>query len=100
MSDAHITPPQISEERRKAIWTEATDMRRFFDEATVREWTAEQFADEINRQWLEQLEPVAFCELTQSGKIAYFDGRPMVMPGTVCNSIHPHALYRIKEQGC
>lgn len=40
-----------------------------------------------------QAEPVAFCQLTKSGKIAYFDGKPMVMPGTVGNECHPDPLY-------
>jgi hypothetical protein len=38
-------------------------------------------------------EPVAWCELTPNGQIAYFDGKPMVMPGPVGNDCHPHPLY-------
>lgn len=38
-------------------------------------------------------EPVAWCALTASGKIAYFDGKPSVMPGPVGNECHPHPLY-------
>jgi hypothetical protein len=37
-------------------------------------------------------QPVAWCALTPSGKIAYFEGKPMVMPGPVGNELHPHAL--------
>jgi hypothetical protein len=40
-----------------------------------------------------QAEPVAWCELTPAGKIAYFDGRPMVMPGPVGNDCHTTPLY-------
>lgn len=39
-----------------------------------------------------ELPVVAWCELTQGGQIAYFDGRPMVMPGPVGNDCHPHAM--------
>lgn len=46
-----------------------------------------------------QPEPVAWCHLTPSGKIAYFDGKPMVMPGSVGNEHHETPLYAgIKEQ--
>jgi len=38
-------------------------------------------------------EPVAHCALTASGKIAYFDGKPMVMVGKVGNEHHPTPLY-------
>lgn len=38
-------------------------------------------------------QPVAWCELTAGGQIAYFDGKPMVMPGPVGNDCHPHPLY-------
>jgi hypothetical protein len=31
--------------------------------------------------------------LTPSGQIAYFDGKPMVMPGPVGNEHHPVPLY-------
>lgn len=37
-------------------------------------------------------EPVAWACLTASGRIAYFDGRPMVMPGPVGNEVHPAPL--------
>jgi hypothetical protein len=40
-----------------------------------------------------QAEPVAWCALTASGRIAYFDGKPMVMPGPVGNDLHPVPLY-------
>jgi hypothetical protein len=40
-----------------------------------------------------QAAPVAWCELTEGGQIAYFDGKPMVMPGPVGNDCHPHPLY-------
>lgn len=40
-----------------------------------------------------QGEVVAYCALTPSGKIAYFDGKPMVMAGPVGNEHHPHPLY-------
>lgn len=40
-----------------------------------------------------QGEAVAWCQLTPSGQIAYFDGKPMVMPGKVGNECHPHPLY-------
>jgi hypothetical protein len=36
---------------------------------------------------------VAWCALTPSGQIAYFDGKPMVMPGPVGNEHHPVPLY-------
>ena len=39
-----------------------------------------------------QCDAVAWCALTPSGKIAYFEGKPMVMPGPVGNEHHPHAL--------
>lgn len=38
-------------------------------------------------------EPVAWCSLTPSGKIAYFDGKPMVMPGPIGNDMHVTPLY-------
>lgn len=40
----------------------------------------------------QQGEAVAWCALTPSGKIAHFDGKPMVMPGPVGNEHHPVAL--------
>jgi hypothetical protein len=39
------------------------------------------------------VEPVAHCALTPAGKIAHFDGRPMVMIGSVGNEHHPTPLY-------
>lgn len=39
------------------------------------------------------VEPVAHCALTPAGKIAYFDGKPMVMVGPVGNEHHPTPLY-------
>lgn len=38
-------------------------------------------------------EPVMWCALTPSGKIAYFEGRPMVMPGPIGNEVHNTPLY-------
>lgn len=38
-------------------------------------------------------EPVAWCALNAAGGIAYFDGKPMVMPGKVGNEHHPTPLY-------
>ena len=38
-------------------------------------------------------QPVAWCALMPNGKIAYFDGRPMVMPGPVGNEHHTTPLY-------
>lgn len=43
------------------------------------------------RQW--QGEAVAWCALTPSGKIAHFDGKPMVMVGPVGNEHHKSPLY-------
>lgn len=40
-----------------------------------------------------KVEAVAWVELTASGRIAYFDGRPMLMVGPVGNEHHPVALY-------
>lgn len=40
-----------------------------------------------------QAEPVAWCALTPSGKIANFDGKPMVMVGPVGNEHHTDPLY-------
>lgn len=41
-----------------------------------------------------QAAPVAWCQLAIDGRhIAYFDGKPMVMPGPVGNDCHPHPLY-------
>jgi hypothetical protein len=40
----------------------------------------------------EQLPIVMWCELTAGGQVAYFDGRPMVMPGPVGNDCHTVAL--------
>jgi hypothetical protein len=37
-------------------------------------------------------EVVAWCALTPSGKIAHFDGKPMVMVGPVGNDLHPTPL--------
>jgi hypothetical protein len=37
--------------------------------------------------------PVAWCHLNGDGQIAYFDGKPMVMPGPVGNECHPDPLY-------
>lgn len=46
-----------------------------------------------------QPEPVAWCHLTPSGKVGYFDGKPMVMFGSVGNEHHETPLYAgIKEQ--
>lgn len=36
--------------------------------------------------------PVAWCALTAAGQIAYFDGKPMVMPGPAGNDCHPVPL--------
>lgn len=106
----HITPPQISEQRRKAIWTEAVEMRRFFDEATVREWTAEQFAEEINPQWLERLEQFGWC-IHQDGEpadaSAIWSSKPtddeMRFLANASDKeggqLIAEPLYRIKEQG-
>ena len=38
-------------------------------------------------------EPVAWCELTKAGEIAYFDGKPIIMPGKIGNDCHPTPLY-------
>jgi hypothetical protein len=38
-------------------------------------------------------EPVAWCSLTASGKVAYFDGKPMVMVGPAGNEHHKTPLY-------
>lgn len=43
-------------------------------------------------------EPVAWCELTPSGQIAYFDGKPMIMPGPVGNDCHTTPLYTAATQ--
>jgi hypothetical protein len=40
-----------------------------------------------------QPEAVAHCALTASGKIAHFDGKPMVMVGPVGNEHHPVPLF-------
>lgn len=40
-----------------------------------------------------QAAPVAWCYLTPAGKIGYFDGKPMVMPGPVGNEHHTTPLY-------
>lgn len=45
-----------------------------------------------------QGEPVAWCCLTPSGKIAYSDGKPMVMPGPVGNEVHRTPLYAHPQQ--
>jgi hypothetical protein len=37
--------------------------------------------------------PVGWCALTPSGQIAYFDGKPMVMPGPVGNEHHTVPIY-------
>lgn len=37
--------------------------------------------------------PIAHCQLTQGGEIAFFDGKPMVMTGPVGNEHHPTPLY-------
>lgn len=37
--------------------------------------------------------PVAWCALTPSGKIAHFDGKPMVMPGPVGNEHHTVPMF-------
>ena len=37
--------------------------------------------------------PVAWCQLSASGKIAYFDGKPMLMTGPVGNECHTTPLY-------
>ena len=38
-------------------------------------------------------EAVAWCCLNQSGKISYFDGKPMIMVGKVGNQLHETPLY-------
>lgn len=38
-------------------------------------------------------EAVAWAALNQNGQIAYFDGKPMIMPGQVGNAIHTSPLY-------
>ena len=37
--------------------------------------------------------PVAFCSLTESGRVEYFGGRPMFIAGPVGNYLYPVALY-------
>lgn len=37
--------------------------------------------------------PVAWCELNGKGEIAYFDGKPIFMPGAVGNECHPVPLF-------
>lgn len=41
----------------------------------------------------QKADPVAWCELTRNGQIAYFDGRPIIMTGPVGNDCHPVPLY-------
>ena len=46
----------------------------------------------------ERQEPVAWCQLTPSGQIAFFDGKPMVMVSTVGNEHHMTPLYTAPPQ--
>ncbi len=46
----------------------------------------------------ERQEPVAWCQLTPSGQIAFFDGKPMVMVSTVGNEHHMTPLYAAPPQ--
>lgn len=41
----------------------------------------------------ESAQAVAHCALTPAGKVAYFDGKPMLMVGPVGNEHHPTPLY-------
>lgn len=59
---------------------------------TGRHYTADQMRAALAAP-APQAAPVAWCELTEGGQIAYFDGKPMVMPGPVGNDCHPHPLY-------
>lgn len=72
----NITPPQISEERIAQLWDAMPKAWPFPSETRAsRAAFAQAVAAEINRQWLERLEPVAI----QAGPLK--------------------GLYRIKEQG-
>lgn len=42
---------------------------------------------------------VAWCALTPGGQIAYFDGRPMIMTGSVGNDLHPVPLVARASEG-
>lgn len=50
-------------------------------------------AVEVPTQRAAQGEAVAWCSLTPNGKIEYFDGKPMIMPGPVGNEHHKTPLY-------
>jgi hypothetical protein len=68
--------------------------KHWFRESTVRLAQHEAY-DAGKRAALaaQAAQPVAWCSLTPSGKIAHFDGRPMVMIGPVGNEHHQTPLY-------
>ena len=55
-------------------------------------------SEEMKGEQAERQEPVAWCQLTPSGQIAFFDGKPMVMVSTVGNEHHMTPLYTAPPQ--
>lgn len=58
-----ITPPQISEERLRELKTQAFNAVMHGADRDEDDLLAELVAAEINRQWLERLEPVGETDL-------------------------------------
>lgn len=56
-------------------------------------WAAWQARAALSEPALTVMEPVAWCSLTPSGRIGYFDGKPMVMVGPIGNEHHTTPLY-------
>lgn len=104
----NITPPQISEERIAQLWDAMPKAWPFPSEAKANSAAfAKAVAAEINRQWLERLEPVT----TGRAGTVLIDGAIVCcnehdrepcpsQPERRCKDCPGNAtLYRIKEQG-
>lgn len=90
MSSDNITPPQISEERLRELKTQAFNAVMHGADRDEDDLLAELVATEINRQWLERLEPVAGV----GDLILTVRERAMA-----AGALNRATLYRIKEQG-
>lgn len=98
-----ITPPQISEERIAQLWDAMPKAWPFPSETRAsRAAFAQAVAAEINRQWLERLEPVAwqvhggrtFVDKPHSSRVGAELSAAERKDGATVST-----LYRIKEQG-
>lgn len=90
--DALRTAIEAAEQAEPAPMSQPNRLVAYSAAAKLRELGYEW--DKENEVWKsEQAKPVAWCSLTPSGKIAHFDGQPMVMVGPVGNEHHTIPLY-------